>query len=475
MEFSSVPFLFMMTIKNGQLPHPLKRGSCPSERNLILMANDISFLTGINDPNLKMDKSGVENIGNYKVIHLVKTGTCYCPVCGRPMLKNGYRRQPVKILALPIANVPTILLIRKQKYICKPSSQCPETVTKIAEINGINHGCRIANNVKQAITLDLRRNESQKDIGEQYYVSPSTVGRIIDSLEDNFTPEKSWLPNTIAFDDFKSGRFAPSGMSMILMNPVNHRTIDIIPSRTSRAFRQYFYRHFTRRSRLSVSLVVIDLYGPYRRLIRELFPNARIIADHFHVVVQAYRALQSIRIKTMNHYGPGTHEYRALKRFWKLLLQKLSLLDNIHYQPRRNFRGAWLTNSEVIDRLLAMSEELRIAYNYYQTLVDAVDHENQGELQSLLQRKLTSLPFKLQKVQRTLRQHQNEIIRSFRHHLSNGPIEGTNNKIKVIKRTAYGFRNFFHFRVRILMALKNPHIMVGDPQKTKISSSSLAA
>ncbi len=122
-----------------------------------------------------------------------------------------------------------------------------------------------------------------------------------------------------------------------------------------------------------------------------------------------------------------------------------------------------------------MSEELRIAYNYYQTLVDAVDHENQGELQSLLQRKLTSLPFKLQKVQRTLRQHQNEIIRSFRHHLSNGPIEGTNNKIKVIKRTAYGFRNFFHFRVRILMALKNPHIMVGDPQKTKISSSSLAA
>ena len=193
------------------------------------MINDISFLTGINDPNLKMDKSGVKNTGNYKVIHLVKTGTCRCPVCGRPMLKNGFCCQPVKILALPIANVPTILLIKKQKYICKPSPQCPETVTKVAEIKGINQGCRIANNVKQAITLDLRRNESQKDIGEQYHVSPSMVGRIIDSLEDSFTPEKSWLPNTIAFDDFKSGRFATSGMSMILMNPVNHRTIDIIP------------------------------------------------------------------------------------------------------------------------------------------------------------------------------------------------------------------------------------------------------
>ncbi|PTM26152.1 hypothetical protein DA797_08380 [Limosilactobacillus reuteri] len=36
---------------------------------------------------------------------------------------------------------------------------------------------------------------------------------------------------------------------------------------------------------------------------------------------------------------------------------------------------------------------------------------------------------------------------------TNGPIEGTNNKIKVIKRTAYGFRNFFNFRIRILLAL----------------------
>ena len=322
--------------------------------------------------------------------------------------------------------------------------------------------------------MQLRKNESQKDIGEQYNVSSSTVGRVIDSLEDNFTPVKDWLPHTIAFDDFKSGRFATSGMSMLLMNPVNHRTIDIIPSRNARSFRQYFYVHFTRQARLAVRLVVVDLYQPYRLLIHELFPYARIIADHFHVVVQAYRALQSLRIKVMNSYGPGTHEYHALKHFWKLLLQKLSDLDNVHYYPRRNFRGAWLTNSEVIDRLLSMSDELKTAYDYYQTIVDVIDHERSDELQNLLKRKLTSLPQSLQKVQRTLRHHQAEIIRSFKYHLSNGPIEGTNNKIKVIKRTAYGFRNFFRFRVRILIALKNSHLMVINPKK-KTSSSKLIA
>lgn len=75
-----------------------------------------------------------------------------------------------------------------------------------------------------------------------------------------FNPERDWLPSTIAFDDFKSGKFATSGMSKLLMNPMNHRTIDIIQSRNSRYFKQYFYRHFTCHARLAVRLVVVDLY-----------------------------------------------------------------------------------------------------------------------------------------------------------------------------------------------------------------------
>ena len=156
----------------------------------------------------------------------------------------------------------------------------------------------------------------------------------------------------------------------------------------------------------------------------------------------------------------------------KLLLQKIAHLDNIHHYPRRNFRGAWLSDSEVIDRLLSMSPELQIAYDYYQTLIEAVDQGQAAELTALLQRKLTNLPKQLQKVQRTLRQHQEEIIRSFQYQLTNGPIEGTNNKIKVIKRTAYGFRNFFRFRIRILIALKNSHIMVQAPIITRKTSPS---
>ncbi|WP_181647324.1 transposase [Dellaglioa algida] len=54
----------------------------------------------------------------------------------------------------------------------------------------------------------------------------------------------------------------------------------------------------------------------------------------------------------------------------------------------------------------------------------------------------------------TLRLHHSEIKSTFAHHYSNGPLEGTNNKIKVVKRVSFGFRNFHRFRTRLIYTLK---------------------
>ena len=90
-----------------------------------------------------------------------------------------------------------------------------------------------------------------------------------------------------------------------------------------------------------------------------------------------------------------------------------------------------------------------------------IAHRSKKELKNLLVIKWTQLPQALQKVQRTLRSHKQEIYNSFKYDTyTNGPVEGTNNKIKVIKRTAYSFRNFFNFRIRILLALPNTYIAI---------------
>ena len=169
----------------------------------------------------------------------------------------------------------------------------------------------------------------------------------------------------------------------------------------------------------------------------------------------------------MNRAGKSSRQWRALKHFWKLLLTPSALLKYDNFWRRRNFGYAQLTDIEVIHRLLAFDDELKQAYQYYQGLILAVNHRSKSALNQLLAIKWTALPQAFQKVQRTLRTHRQEIIASFKYdHYTNGPVEGTNNKIKVIKRTAYGFRNFFHFRVRILISLPNSYIAINWHNKT---------
>lgn len=143
-------------------------------------------------------------------------------------------------------------------------------------------------------------------------------------------------------------------------------------------------------------------------------------------------------------------------------MAKESQLDYLHYYSRRNFRYAWLSNQEVVNRLLSFSPDLRAAYEYYQDLITAIDQRSQALLDRLIKQR--DLPITLKRVKRTLRKHRQEIIASFYTRLTNGPIEGTNNKIKVIKRTA----NFFHLRTRILVSLKNTNLMIREIPKKEL-------
>lgn len=422
---------------------------------------------GIKDSHLELDtahfKNVIESHDNQVVVHLIQSYPLRCPRCGQLMLKNGFKI--VNVLGPSLHYQPTIWSIRNQKYLCKPSSACPSTITELAKVKDIKYRHHISQAIKQQVMIQLTTNESQIDIAKELGISDWTVRRVIFNLDQFFKPNYHWLPRHIAFDDFKSGRFAPSGMSMILMNIENHRTIDIILSRRNRYLRNYFPR-YDRAARLAVRTVTVDLYTPYRHLIHELFPHAIIIADHFHVVAQAYRALNKIRVKAMNQAGNGSHQWRALKHFWKLILTPAGLLKYDNYWSRRNFGYTQLTDVEVIQRLLAFNDDLKQAYRYYQDLILAINHRSKDELNHLLAIKWTQLPQSLQKVQRTLQRHLKEIITSFKYgDYTNGPVEGTNNKIKAIKRTAYGFRNFFNFRARILLALPNSYFAINWKNK----------
>ena len=75
-------------------------------------------------------------------------------------------------------------------------------------------------------------------------------------------------------------------------------------------------------------------------MIRDLFPNAAIVADRYHVVVQAYQALNQVRTQTMKALPSKDKLARALKRYWRLLVKDATKLNWHDFKRRTGFGGA---------------------------------------------------------------------------------------------------------------------------------------
>jgi len=176
----------------------------------------------------------LENGIRQQIWHLKLSCNNYCPHCACLMNKNGTKL--VQHITSRATNIFNQLAIRKQKYICP---QCHWTA--LAKFSDIKPGDHIMTNVKQAAAMKLSENVSQKHIAQTYNISPHTVIRQAQGL---FTYNKTtlrYLPQHIAFDDFKSGNFAEnSGMSMILIDSAPHRVLDIMCERVDHNLRHYF-------------------------------------------------------------------------------------------------------------------------------------------------------------------------------------------------------------------------------------------
>lgn len=123
------------------------------------------------------------------------------------------------------------------------------------------------------------------------------------------------------------------------MNAENHRVIDVIKPRKNQYLKNYFLR-FDRKARLAVRLVVVNLYDSYRNLINKLF-----LLTTFILLFKIYGTQNNPNsCYESNRYGKGTREYRALKRYAKLIMTSNENLDFTHYYPRINFKHAWLSS-----------------------------------------------------------------------------------------------------------------------------------
>lgn len=186
--------------------------------------------------------------------------------------------------------------------------------------------------------------------------------------------------------------------------------------------------------RENVKLVVIDMSSTYKAFVRKMFPNAKIVADKFHVL----RLLTPAIMKA----GKAIHGHRQeLKTRRKLLRSRIKL----DYFVRSEI-DQYLKNHEKLDELYRFKERVfefyRIkgfgrALEAFKKLVEAMSRSSLEEVQRL---------------SRTFKRWQNEIVRYFVEGYTNAFTERMNGTGKLVQRRGFGYKSFRNYRLRVLSA-----------------------
>lgn len=411
----------------------------------------IKNLLNIKDKNITFTKKGIsmENFkGVYsKIIHAkLSYSPNQCPHChGKDIIKWGSKTSNIRLLKILEYN--SILRLQKQRFRCK---DCGKTFS--AETDIVDKNCCISNDVKLAITLKLQKNISEKDIASDFNVSPNTVNRIINSFFKEHLPNKNYLPQALCFDEFKATNDCEGAMAFIFCNADNGNIADILPNRRLSYLKEYF-SSFSLEARKKVKHIVIDIYKPYMTLINDLFPNAKISLDRFHLVQLINRSFNKTRIKIMNQCkNKDNRYYNKLKKFWSLLLKNCLDLKTERINRGRMFDYALLSEEEIVDIILSKNNELKIAYEIYQELLIAIQDRKFNNFKAIIEKYYYVSNEIMKTSLKTFKKYLEYIENSLTYDYNNGLIEGINRKIKTIKRTAYGYKSFYHFRAKILIS-----------------------
>lgn len=379
-----------------------------------------------------MNVKGIENLSDRLILHVeMKRRPANCPCCG--MLTDtihDYRIQTVK--DSPIQGKTVHWQYRKRRY------RCTNCGKRFYEKNWLlPKWHRLTNRLALQVIQRLQEKVSRKDLSKEFNVSESTVCRWMNLTECGKTND---LPKVVSIDEFK-GNVGGEKFQCILTAPTEKRVLDILPDCKERHIYEYLQRF---KNRDQVQFFVSDMRKEYIAMAKHLFPNAKIVIDKFHVVRYCTWAVENVRKRVQKGLHPDERKYFKRSRTL-LLLRKDKLKDN---------------GKEAVIRMLRFHKDLANAYLLKEKFYAFMTSENSLAARERLHALIlfaaaANLP-EFEPLLSVLRNWTQYILNAFDCEYTNGFTEGCNNKIKVLKRIAFGYRNFANFRQRILLSFNTP-------------------
>jgi transposase len=224
------------------------------------------------------------------------------------------------------------------------------------------------------------------------------------------------------------------GYATTFCNLKRNKIFDIVKGRSPKALADYLQNL---PGKEAVKVICIDLSSTYRSLIKRYFPNAKIVADRFHVI----RLMLHQCMKTYQEIDPTMKHQRGLLAALRTNPKNLTA-------ERLKQRDEYLKQHPAIQSIYQFKSKL-----YRVLMKKTMQARRCQKIIPLFLRMITALkisPFKrLAALGKTLYQWREEVARMWRFSKSNGITEGFHRKMKLIQRRAYGFRNFENYRLRV--------------------------
>ena len=416
---------------------------------------DYYILLGLNRKELRIMKI-IEQNGIIEVELKNKKDKVRCPLCNCFTNSVHSKLKPIRSKYLDSGGQEVNLIIYKRRFHCY---KCNKIFTEELGLNTKNGN--VSNKTKIQIRKDLLDyNMSLNKIAIKNHVSDYLVRKELEEATSTIPDYIKNLPRVISFDEFKAdtgeGKYA-----FILNDPIHKKVLDILPNRK----KEYLIQYFTHcNNRHSVEFVISDMYEPYLLVQQIMFPKAKYVVDKFHYIRYILKALDDIRIKLQKEYGEKSKEYKILKNKKNVSLLRIyynNVEDWYTYTKRyKNGKMVEILKIDLLHQILEISDELKRGYQLKELFLDIINHstyeEAETEFLNWIDLCKESKIEEFIEATKTINNWLPYIVNSFiDKRYTNGFTEGTNNKIKVIKRNAFGYKNFKFFRKRILYIFNN--------------------
>lgn len=282
--------------------------------------------------------------------------------------------------------------------------------------------------------LDLLRFGTIKDVANYLHVGWDVIKGIHKSkLQSLYKKLPVHKTKYLGIDEF-SLRKGHNYMT-IFIDLQTGRIINAVEGRSANAISP-FLKIISKKAK-KLKAIAMDMSKPYSSAVTEHLPHADIVFDRYHIMAMMNKAIETLRREQQRTLDNSDKRYLKGCRF--LLLSNYNSLD----KNRKTKLNALLEVNKPLFVMHSMKEQLRLLWGQL---------NRQKALQFLNQWIFDALaagPNALVKVGLTLLRHREGILNYFPHLITSGPIEGTVNKIKTLKRQAYGFRDMEYFKLRL--------------------------